>query len=62
MCSSDLEGAYATTKLVQHDNTFTDYRGGTIWRLAFTEGLNDTPMSSDSATTRTSSSPSTAKS
>ena len=38
------EGAYAMTKLIQHDNTFTDYRGGTIWRLEFTEGLNDTPV------------------
>ena len=44
MISIGEEGSYAMTKLVQHDNTFTDYRGGTIWRLAFTEGLNDTPM------------------
>ena len=38
------EGAYAMTKLIEHNNTFTDYRGGTTWRLEFTEGLNDTPM------------------
>jgi len=36
MISIGEEGAYEETRLVQHDNVFTDHRGGTVWRLAFT--------------------------
>ena len=35
------EGAYPRTSLTEHDNTFIDYRGGTVWRLDFPVGICD---------------------